>query len=146
AEMTRNKEELARCQVRAPANGLVLKVLRCAGESCKAAEPVVVLLEEGSLEVVLYLPQQASDRLTMGDAVDLTVEPYPEPVSCTLVRLGTQYESAPEQIKRHYSVGQKLLPVYLQPREELARWIALRVGGVVKLPAGVPALWHGSKR
>jgi multidrug resistance efflux pump len=138
AEMTRHQEELAHCQVQAVTNGLVLKVHHFAGEYCKAGEPVVSLLEEGSLEVVLYLPQDTRFVPAGGDPLDLVVEPYPEPVSCTVVRLGDQYEPAPESIKRHYAAGQSLLPVYLQPKEELTRWMALRVGGTVKLPRGIP--------
>ncbi|MCI0456753.1 MAG: biotin/lipoyl-binding protein [Gemmataceae bacterium] len=146
AEMTRNQEELARCQVHAASNGLVLKVQRFAGEYCKAGEPVVSLLEEGSLEVVLYLPQKVRPVPAVGDPLDLVVDPYPEPLNCTVVRLGDQYEPAPETIKRHYAAGQNLLPVYLQPHEELTRWMALRVGGVVKLPRGIPRLEQRSSR
>jgi membrane fusion protein (multidrug efflux system) len=146
AELARNQERLARCRVHAPVNGLVVKVLRFAGEYCKAGEPVFAILEEGSLEVVLYLPQGSSNGVAAGDEMSLSVDPYPQPMSCTLVRLGSQYEPAPEHLKRHYAEGQKLLPVYLQPKEELARWMALRVGGVVKLPRGMPTLWGGSQR
>src|SRR5207244_8122856 len=78
AEMTRHQEELARCQVVAPTNGLVLQLHRFAGEYCKAGEPIVSLLEEGSLEVVLYLPQEVNPVPAVGTTLDLTVDPYPD--------------------------------------------------------------------
>jgi multidrug resistance efflux pump len=134
AERRRLEERLAEGRLAAPANGLVVKVQRLSGESCRAGETVLSLLEEGSLQIVLFVPQKASSALTVGAAADLVVEPYPESLQATVVRLGDQYEAAPEQLKRHYPQGQKLLPVYLTPASEAARWMALRVGSVVKFP------------
>lgn len=136
AERARLQERLDQGQVRAPTNGLVVKIHHFAGEHCKADEPILSLLEEGSLEVLLYLPQKASTLLATGAEVSLIVDPYPEPLTATVIRLGDQYEPAPEHLKRHYREGQKLLTVRLQPQGEAARWMALRVGGVVKLPHG----------
>jgi hypothetical protein len=94
----------------------------------------VSLLEEGSLQVVLYMPQDSSTILGPGQEVKLTLDPYPEPLMCRVHRLGDQFEPAPEQIKRHYFEGQRMLPVYLEPGSEATRWMALRIGGVVRLP------------
>jgi HlyD family secretion protein len=132
AERARLDERLAQGRLCAPANGLVVKINRFTGERCLPAEPLVALLEEGSLQVVLYVPQKSSAALAVGDDINLGVAPYPEPLTCTLTQLGDRYEPAPESIKRHYAVGQQLLPAYFQPRPESARWMALRVGGVVK--------------
>jgi hypothetical protein len=66
--------------------------------------------------------------------VSLILDPYPEPLDCKVARLGDEFEAVPENLKRYYSEGEKLLPVILYPDEECARWAALRVGGVVKLP------------
>jgi hypothetical protein len=120
-------------QVRAPANGLVVKVRHFTGEQCKPGEPIVSLLEEGSLEVVLYLPQDSSTVLAPDAEVKLILDPYPEPLTCRVQRLGEEFEPAPEHLKRHYREGQRLLPVHLRPGDESARWMALRLGGVVKL-------------
>jgi multidrug resistance efflux pump len=133
AERNRLQERLDQGLIRAPCNGLVLKVRRFAGERCKVGEPLLTILEEGSVQIVVYLPQDASTLLAPGEDVNLVVEPYPELLGCTVVRLGDQFEPAPENIKRHYREGQKLLPVVLRPKEEWTRWMALRVGGVVKL-------------
>lgn len=144
AEQGRLQDRLDQGQVRAPTNGLVVKIRHFAGEHCKADEPLLSLLEEGSLEVLLYMPQKASTLLAAGAEVSLVLDPYSEPLMATVVRLGDQYEPAPEHLKRHYREGQKLLTVRLQPRDEAARWMALRVGGVVKLPYGRLPLGGGA--
>jgi HlyD family secretion protein len=133
-ERTRLQERLDQGEIRAPANGLVVKHIRLAGERCKAGEPLLSFLEEGSLRVVLYLPQSASDRFTIDSEVNVVMDPYPDKLRCAVTRVGDEYETAPEQIKRQYSEGQKLLPVVLRPDDEWERWMALRPGGVVKLP------------
>ncbi len=134
AEMTRHQEKLARGQIYAATGGVVTKTHRFAGESCKASEPLVSVLEEGSLQVVLYVSQDDSARLTVGDEVKLVIDPHRQPVSTTVARLGDQFELAPENIKRHYPEGQRLLPVYLQPKDQDVDRMSLRIGGVVKLP------------
>jgi multidrug resistance efflux pump len=133
AERARVQERLEKGQVRAPVNGLVVKVRHFAGEHVKPGEPVVTLLEEGSLEVVLYMPQNASNALTPDDEVRVGLEPYREALSCRVVRADDEFEAAPEQLRRHYREGQRLLPVHLRPDGEQERWMALRIGGVVKL-------------
>jgi multidrug resistance efflux pump len=134
AERTRIEERLAQGELRASAGGTIVKIQRLPGERCPVTQPVLSLLVEGSLEIVMYLPQQASRSLAPGASVDLVFDPYPEPLTCTLVRLGEQFEPAPEHLKRYYNAGQRLLPAYFRPRDELGRWMALRPDGLVKLP------------
>jgi multidrug resistance efflux pump len=134
ADRVRLQQRLAQSQVCAPANGLVVRIHHFAGENCKASEPLLSILEEGSLQVVLYLPQEASTSLAVGEEFNVLVEPHAELLNCVVARLGERYEPAPENIKRHFRADQKLLPIYLQPKDEPARWMALRVGGVAKLP------------
>jgi HlyD family secretion protein len=133
-ERIRLQERIDQGEIRAPANGLVVKRLRLVGERCKAGEPLLTFLEDGSLRVVLYLPQSASEQLAVDGDVDVVMDPYPDKLRCTVTRVGDEYEAAPEQIKRNYNEGQKLLPVTLKPDDEWERWMALRPGGVVKLP------------
>jgi multidrug resistance efflux pump len=146
ADRARLQERLAQSELRAPTNGLIVKIHHFAGENCKASEPLLSILEEGSLQVVLYLPQQVSTSFAVGDDVNVLVEPHAQLLSCTVARLGERYEPAPENIKRNFHADQKLLPVYLQPKDEPARWVALRVGGVVKLPYDWPIWGLGTWR
>jgi multidrug resistance efflux pump len=134
AESGRVQDRLNQGQVHAQVNGLVVKVHHYTGERCKVGEPVVVLLQEASLQVVLYMPQDASTLLHPEQEVRLDLDPYRDPLACRVKRLGDQYEPAPEHLKRYYREGQRLLLVHLQPSDEAQRWMALRIGGVVKLP------------
>jgi HlyD family secretion protein len=134
AEKARLQERLDECEVRAPSSGLVARRHRCAGERCRESEPLVSMIQDGSLEVVMYLPQSSSTALTLGKQVRVVVEPYREPLDCLVVRLGDEFSPAPEQIKRQYREGERLLPVHLAPCEESMRWAGLRLGGVVKMP------------
>lgn len=139
AERSRVLERLQRGLVRAPANGLVVKVLHVPGEHCKPGEPILTLLDEGSLRIVLYMPQEFSETLHGGQEVRLAMDPYPELLVGQVERIGSQFESAPEQIKRHYREGQRLLPVYITPQKGAEHWMAFRIGEVVKLPYTVTA-------
>ncbi len=134
AERARLQERLELGQVKSPVNGVVLKRHRFIGEACKLSEPLLTILEEGSLHVVLYLPQSANDLLQVDRDVDLVLDPYTERLPAKVVRVGDEYVAAPEQIKRHYAEGQKLLPVILQPSSARPQWMVLRRGHVVKLP------------
>jgi membrane fusion protein len=140
AEKARIKEQLDQGQVRAPANGLVIKSNRFTGEHCKPDEPLLTILEEGSVQVVLYMPQNASNMLAVGDEVTLSVSPFSHPARCKVVRLGDQYEAAPSNLERYYCANEKLLPVYLRPDSEAASWRVLRLGEVVQLPYEKPAV------
>ncbi|MBI3410863.1 MAG: hypothetical protein HY040_21205 [Planctomycetes bacterium] len=134
AERARVKEQLDRGRVLASGPGRVLKIHHFAGEHCPEGEPVISLLEEGSLRAVVFVPQSMTENFNVGDAVALCVEPYPNRMTATVDGWGQQFEAAPEHLKRYSAAGQKFLPLYLSPQAESAQWMALRIGGVVKLP------------
>jgi len=92
AERARLQEQLAQGELRAPTNGQVLKIHRFAGEHCKLGEPVISLIEEGSLEVVLYLSQGASKKVAIGQKISVVLEPHSEALACTAVRVGDRFE------------------------------------------------------
>ncbi|HEV3004460.1 MAG TPA: HlyD family efflux transporter periplasmic adaptor subunit [Pirellulales bacterium] len=136
AELVRLRDQLAQGTVRAPVDGVVVRRDCFSGEHAAAREPLLSILEEGSLEVVLYLNQDDGKLLALNDVLGVRVEPYDKPIRCQVTRLGTQLESAPQNIKRHYHSEQKLLPVYLTPTGPNGDVQALRVGGVATLPSG----------
>jgi HlyD family secretion protein len=134
AERSRLEQYLAKGRIVAPSNGLVVKSHRFAGEHARAGDVLISFLEEGSLQIVLYLPQPKIASFQTGEAVDMVLEPYPERLQGCITRLGDQMEAPPEQIKRYYAAGQKLLPAHVRPSPEAQRWMAFRVDSVVKLP------------
>jgi HlyD family secretion protein len=140
AELDWLRKRLEQGQVRAPADGVVVKLQHFAGENCKAADTVLTFLEEGSLQLVLFMPQKSAAAVKVDSEMDVVVDPYPEPVHCQVVRFGDSFEPAPRSIERQYATNEALLPVYLRPSAESSRWMALRVGEVVKLPRSKASL------
>jgi HlyD family secretion protein len=133
-ERSRLEAKLAKGRLLAPVSGRLVKVHRFAGERVSASEPFISILEKGSLQVILYIPQHLSQSIQLGDEMNVVCDPYPGLLSCKVVRVADQYEPAPEHLKRHYTSGQHLLPVYLEPAPEAAHLLALRIGGTIKLP------------
>ena len=81
-------------------------------ERTKANESILTLLQDNSLEICLYVPQEVTHKLEVGTTVTLTYDPDPPVIHCQVTRMGDALEAAPEQIARHYFFKQKLLPVY----------------------------------
>jgi multidrug resistance efflux pump len=134
SEMAWLQKRLDQTRVCAPVNGTVVRTQHFVGEYCKASDPLLTILEEGSVQFTLYLPQKESSYLKVEDEVDLVIDPYPYPVRGRVSRIGDRYESAPTQIAKNYWATDKLLPVCLQPSDSSSKWMTLRVGEVVKLP------------
>ncbi len=130
-ELARLRELLTMGEVKAPANGLVLRRHRYTGEHAPVTNPLLTLVEEGSLEIVLYCRQHAVGNIEEGDVLKVVVEPEPDPIRCRVARIGDQYEAAPAHIQRNYYARENLLPVYLKPLVSHPR---LKIGATVKLP------------
>ncbi len=128
AEMRRLRQRLDEGQILAPVDGLIVKRFHFTGENAAAREPLLSMLESGTLQVVLYMPQRLSKSLAPGDEVQVVVDPHPQQVTCHVERLGDQFESAPESVQIHYRRNQTLLPVYLRPDSTLSAAMALRAG------------------
>ena len=60
-------------ELRAPVNGTVLHRHHPAGECVKSHEPLFSVIEESSLEIELYLPQEITDKYKVGDTVKLKI-------------------------------------------------------------------------
>ena len=134
AEIDRVREQLKQGEICAPLNGTVIRRYHSVGEQVKEHEPLYSVLDEHSLEIILYIPQSSSDLFEYGQELSLNIPPYPEPLLAKIVRFGDQLEVAPENLSRYYPQNTRLLPVHLKPYPEYSRWMALRIGQVVMLP------------
>ncbi|GIW80307.1 MAG: multidrug resistance protein [Gemmatales bacterium] len=133
-ERARVQQLLNEGQLRAPADGLVVRIDRFPGEFCKKGEPIIQLLQKGSMHVLLYMPQDASDLLDVDDETELVIEPYSEPLRCRVTKKGDELVSAPSHLARFYNKSQKLLPLKLEITNRDLDAFRLRVNDVVKLP------------
>ncbi|MBI5363735.1 MAG: HlyD family efflux transporter periplasmic adaptor subunit [Planctomycetes bacterium] len=127
-------ERLAQGDIRAPAGGRVLERACFVGERATKGRTLLSVLENDSLHVVLYLDQEESRALEVGDRIPLRVDPRDELVSCTVERKGAELEPAPKSLQRHYTSDARLLPVTLRFDPEVRRAGFLRVGEVATWP------------
>lgn len=148
-QIDRLREKVEQGKIKSPVTGRVSKRHRLTGESAKANEVVIEILEDNSIEAVLYLPQKVVDEYEVGKVVEVSIEPYRHSLQCRVDRFGDQFETAPPTIERFYQVNQPLLPVYLTPLHDTSDMLAARVGGTVKRPydysQSVTRLWEDGR-
>ena len=134
SKITRLRERIEQGKIVSPVNGRVSKRHRLIGESAKSSEVVIDILEENSIQAVLYVPQRVIEDYEVGKEIEISLEPYAQKIQCTVDRFGDRFESAPHSIERFYHINQALLPVYLTPNHDTQNLLAARVGGTVKRP------------
>ncbi len=132
-ELPRLRERLEQGQIRAPANGRVVKIHGFAGERADPTKPLVEIVEEGSFAATLYLAQNRTNLLKVGDEVKLWLKPSREIRTFEVTATGEQMEHAPECLQRRYARDEELLPVYLAPKQEGDFDGGLRLGSEVVL-------------
>ena len=134
SKIARLRERINQGKIKAPVGGRVSKRHRLTGESARVGEPVIDILEDNSIEAILYVPQRIVDEFEIGKDVSINLEPYHQPLRCVVDRFGDSFQMAPTSIKRFYYEGQPLLPVYLTPEQDASQVMAIRIGGTVKRP------------
>ena len=134
SEIGRLRQKIGQGKIKSPVNGRVSKRHRLIGESTKAGEVVIEVLEENSIQAVLYVPQSVVEDYETDKSIEISLEPYSQKIQCTVDRFGDRLETAPASIERFYHINQALLPVYLTPNHETQHLLAARVGGTVKRP------------
>lgn len=133
-ETERIRQWLAQGDLRAPVNGRILHRHHPAGECIKSHDPLFSVLEESSLEIEMYLPQEMTADFKVGDTMNLRIEPFEELVPCEVTSIGGEHRQPPENIEVYYRKAVKLLPVRVRPAMEFAVDRRMSVGAVAKLP------------
>ena len=142
SEQARQRDELARGVVRSPVNGTVLTRHRFTGEGAEHLQTLFTILEENSLEIVLYVPQQRIDEFQPDQKLDVSLPPFQNHLACRVARLGDENVSPPSQIQRHYAHQAKLLPVHLRPADVRLEESRVQLGAVVQLPFNASRWWN----
>ena len=133
-ETERLREYLAQGDLRTPVNGTVLSRHRPAGECIKSHEPLFTVMEESSLEIELFLPQNMTDRYDAGDMIDLKIEPFDGLIPCQVIAIGSEHRQPPANIEIFYRKDVKLLPIRVRPSATYASDRRMSVGAIAKLP------------
>lgn len=131
-EMARLREVLEQGRLRSPFASVLITRSKLIGERVDAREPVVEVLQAGSLEIALYLSQKDADALKPGDTITVSVEPGPRDVPCTVQRIGQRLQEPPPSIERFYWSNEPLLCVFLKPNRAHDDWMSVRLGSVVR--------------
>ena len=139
-EIGRLREKKAQGILRAPFSGKVVSVSGHVGELCSEDRSLVELLEDQSLEIVVYVAQEQLDEFGVGRHVNAVLENSGEELACEVVSIGYRYEDPPVSGQSSAGLMQQLLPVYLQLPSDLPEGVTLRVGGTVQIPAN---WWSG---
>ena len=143
SEQGRLRDELARGQVRSPVNGIVLTRHRFTGEGAEHLQTLFTILEENSLEIVLYVPQQRIAEFQADQTLEVSLPPFQDHIACRIARLGDENVSPPSHLQRHYAHQAKLLPVHLLPTDGRLENPRVQLGAVVQLPFN-PSRWWNS--
>jgi hypothetical protein len=136
-EIARAREKLGLLELRSPVRGRVIRVHFFAGEYVLPETPVLDILEDGSVEAVLYLPQRNAKSLAKGDIIDLDVVPNAETLHAEVTGFGEQMVAPPPTLQRYYRKNETLLEVYARPcvnEDETQGNERLRLGSEVRLP------------
>jgi multidrug resistance efflux pump len=88
----RLRQQLASGELRAPTNGVVLRRWKFVGEKCGMDDPAITVVEESSLQIVLYFRQSSSWMPSVGENVSVEVPPNSLTVLCRVERIGSGYE------------------------------------------------------
>jgi multidrug resistance efflux pump len=129
-ETQRLYELLKASNIVAPMTGIIVKHRCVAGKWVEISEALLEIVEEGTIEPVLYLSQGDTRNVEPGTEIVVHIAPLGEPVNCLVRRIVDEFRVPPEQLVRYYDSGEPLLPIILEP----ADGIPLRLGAMVKVP------------
>ena len=118
-----------------------MKKYRFTGEFAKAGERVVDVLEDGSLQVDLFLPASAAGQYLVGQEMPVQLDARGGSVVCKISRVGRQLEPAPPVLKRFFRRDEPLLALQLElpPRWRLKDDLPL--GSIAKVPSDFASLF-----
>ncbi len=129
-ETQRLYELLKASNIVAPITGIVVKHRCVAGKWAAPSEDLLEIVEEGTVEPVLFLSQGDTRNVKPGAEIVVHIDPMSEPVTCKVRRTADEFRVPPEQLVRYYDSGEPLLPIILEPIGD----ITIKPGAMIKLP------------
>ena len=118
-------------ELRSPIAGVVTRSAIAAGQYVKGNEPLLEIVGQDSVRIELFVPQSEIKDYPAGRKLNVTVSPYPRPITCTVLGTRNRFEASPHAIQQFYSNRDTLMPVILAlAREEGCE--QLLVGSVAK--------------
>lgn len=135
-EKKRLEEKITEGEITSPVSGIVSSITHHAGERV-AGDEIFNIVENDSMKLVLYY-NPAARVPQVGEEVDVWSPSLNRTVKTTVTALSRDTISPPDQIKRNYSADDKLIRVYLQPKDaDINLFI---VGSTIKRPNVIETL------
>jgi multidrug resistance efflux pump len=133
-QIIRKRQELKRCEVRSPTRGTVVGNQRFAGEHVGEADAMLGILQEDSLEAVVYFPQRRADSVRVGERIRLAVGRRDAEVMGIVHRIADRLGPPPPTLCHFYGEDAPLRAVYLRPEIPSGVELGVRLGSLVKVP------------
>ncbi len=102
-------------RILAPVAGRIIKRKCNAGEYVDPSQPVVELLQAGSVEGVVYLPQQSAGLLKVDDTIELIVVPLGAKQAFRVHRISPELAAPPQALRSSYRAFKGLVRVHVVP-------------------------------
>ncbi len=103
----------------APVAGRIIKRKCNAGEYVDPSQPVVELLQAGSVEGVVYLPQHSASLLKVDDTIELIVVPLGAKQAFRVHRISPELAAPPQALRASYRAFKGLVRVHVVPVQVL---------------------------
>lgn len=145
AEIIRLRSLIEEGVIRAPVGGQVIRSNYFTGEQVEAGSVLLEILEDGSLEGVIYLSQQQAGSFEKGESIVVSSGPLGGTVPCQVHRFGERYLTIPDNLQRYYRKSEQVLPMYVRFETDLSNNDRAKIGCEIELPAGWNR-WFGSDK
>lgn len=129
-EIQRLIGRLRESRVTAPVSGIVVQHRCVAGRRVVPDQVLLEIIQDGSTEPVVYIPQSNTLKMKPGRELVIHVQPNGEPLECRIRRIGDEYIHAPLAVERFYGRHEPVLPVILEPLSD----VHLKPGAMVRVP------------
>ncbi|MEQ1830981.1 MAG: HlyD family efflux transporter periplasmic adaptor subunit [Pirellula sp.] len=112
SEITGIESLLEASSIVAPVAGRILKRKCNVGEHVDPSQPMFELLQSGSVEGIVYLPQHRATLLSIGDTISLVVVPFGKRQAFRVERLSPELSTPPTAIQSNYRAHKGLVRVH----------------------------------
>lgn len=136
AEIIRLRSLIEEGVIRAPVGGQIIRSNYFTGEQVEAGSTLLEILEDGSVEGVIYLSQQQTGSFAKGEAIIVSSEFLGGAVPCQIHRFGERYVTIPDNLQRFYRKSEQVLPMYVRFETGLSSNDRAKIGCEIELPAG----------
>ena len=118
SELAEVQSLLDASRIIAPVAGRVIKRHRHAGEYVDPSQPMIELLQAGSVEGIVYLPQHRANLLKTGDTIAMVVVPLGKRQVFRVDRISPELSPPPQALQSSYRAFRGLAQVHAIPINE----------------------------